>query len=242
MPPTNKNNERLGMVEMFLSGSGQFKGLFDCIEGEVHNGKVLTIPRQLHNIEDKVITLSKHCVSLSLLTRKNLTNLIDIKPDRLLIHVQDINKNCKKALRLCISAKSPYKNYYSSGCQFPSGTNWVDYIEWLKEEMYKLLSNEERKQMLNMLDKDDMPNKESDEVYVEQEHEDEAANADDGLDIDNVSLDESINSSKKSTNRKKKKSGKKNSPKKNKSGRRKKDDDSSYTESGSLSGCSDASH
>ena len=108
--------------------------------------------------------------------------------------------------------------------------------------MYKLLSNEESERMLNMLDEDDMPNKESDEVYVEQEHEDEAANADDGLDIDNVSLDESIDSSKKSTNRKKKKSGKKNSPKKNKSGRRKKDDDSSYTESGSLSGCSDASH
>ena len=69
--------------------------------------------------------------------------------------------------------KRLYKNYHSSGGQFPSGTNWVDYIEWLKLEMYKLLVNEDHKQMLNMLDEDNMPNKEYDEIYVKQDNEDE---------------------------------------------------------------------
>ena len=131
--------------------------MFDCVEGEIHIGKPLTIPRQLHNIADREITIGKKCVSLSLLTQKNLTNTIDIKLDRLLIHVNDVNKNCKKALRLCQSADSPYKSYHSPRGGFPSGTNWIDYIDWVWEEMYRLLVDEDQQQLLNLLDEEDMP-------------------------------------------------------------------------------------
>ena len=107
MPPIAKHNDRVGMVELFLSGSRKFRGLFDCVEGEIHNGKPLIIPRQLHNIADREITIGKKCVSLSLLTQKNLTNTINIKPDCLLIHVNDVKKNCKKSFpSLSISRQS----------------------------------------------------------------------------------------------------------------------------------------
>ena len=67
MPPIAKHNNQVGMVKLFLSGSRKFKGLFDCVEGEIHNSNLLTIPEQLHNIPGREITISKKCVSLSLL-------------------------------------------------------------------------------------------------------------------------------------------------------------------------------
>ena len=42
-------------------------------------------------------------------------------------------KNCKKALALCLASDSPYRNFSTTG--FPSGTDWPDYICWLKQKM-----------------------------------------------------------------------------------------------------------
>ena len=156
MPPDDTNNDRLGMVELFLSGSGKFKGLFNCLDsGET--GDRLIIPPLFHCLDGKEIALDKKCISLSLLTRKNLTNSADIKPDRLYVHVTDLNNNFKKAMRLCLSDDNPYKNVPSSG-NFPSGHNWEDYVKWLRVAMHRSLEEEENRRKINLLSDDDMSN------------------------------------------------------------------------------------
>lgn len=50
MPPNSKKDNRLRMIEMFLIGSGKFKGLFYCIDG-VSTPNSLVIPNELHNLD-----------------------------------------------------------------------------------------------------------------------------------------------------------------------------------------------
>ena len=69
---------------------------------------------------------------MALLTRKNLTNFVDISPLTLFRHVKDVEANFKKAYAICVREDSPYKGYKEI---FPSGHNRESYLEWLREEM-----------------------------------------------------------------------------------------------------------
>ena len=69
------------------------------------------------------MSLEDDCISILLLTRKNLTNPIDIKKECLLVHAKDVIKNCQKAHSLCLREDCPYKDG-----TFPSGHKRFDYI------------------------------------------------------------------------------------------------------------------
>ena len=78
-----------------------------------------TIPETLHRLKGKEITVEEDCVNVSMLTRKNLSNPIDISSETLFRHAKDVEANAKKAFALCTSALSPYKDFKGS---FASGT------------------------------------------------------------------------------------------------------------------------
>ena len=80
----------------------------------------------------KEIPIETGCVDRLLLTRKNLSSLVDIKANTLYRHAKEVEANCKKALSLCMRNDSPYKNFNGT---FPSGTNWMDYLCWIRKKM-----------------------------------------------------------------------------------------------------------
>ena len=84
--------------------------------------------------------VGQDCISRSFLTRKNLTNNADIKKERLFIHAKDVEANCTKALRLCLSSDSPYKSFYQNNGTYPSGQNWFDYATWIRKAMHQLIT------------------------------------------------------------------------------------------------------
>lgn len=124
MPAPNnkkKKTDQMSYVDMFLGGVGKFAGLWN-IEEDEKNGDMLILSKKLHTLESEMY-VGDDCISCSLTTCKNLTNNADIKKERLLIHTKDVESNCTKALRLCTSKGSPYKDYYSNNSTFPSGEN-----------------------------------------------------------------------------------------------------------------------
>ena len=135
--PKSGDDEHLSHVDMFLEGKGKYSYFFDTMnEGETIEERSTdperVIPEVMHCIEGKTINVGVGCIDRSLLTRKNLTNYVDISANTLYRHAKDVEANCKKALALCTSKDSPYRNFKGT---FPSGTNRNDYLIWLRESM-----------------------------------------------------------------------------------------------------------
>ena len=130
-PSVDVDNPRVYHVEMFLGREQKYKFHFE--EGDKG---VATVPETLHRLKGVEITLEEECINQSMLTRKNLSNPIDISAKTLLRHAKDVEANAKKAYALCTSEKSPYKDFDG---QFSSGTNWETYLEWLRVEMHHIL-------------------------------------------------------------------------------------------------------
>ena len=121
-PSVDVDDPRVSHVEMFLGREQKYKFLFQ--EGDKG---VTTVPETLHRLKGVEITLEEECINQSMLTRKNLSNPIDISSKTLLRHAKDVEANAKKAYALCTSEKSPYNDFNG---QFSSGTNWETYLEW----------------------------------------------------------------------------------------------------------------
>ena len=162
-PPTNKKDDRVSHVERLLERNGKYQHLFE--EGEKG---LPTIHEKFHRMEGKEIFIGDGCIDLSMLTSKNLTNMVDVSGETLWRHAKDVEKNCKKALSLCQSDECPYKDYNGT---FPSGHNWDLYLEWVRVEMYNLLETEIDEVSL---DPDDIPSTLDGDV---EEEEDDALNA-----------------------------------------------------------------
>ena len=125
MPDPDKK-DHISYVEQFLQGEGCFKYLFEKDEGE------LVIPRHFHR-SDYRISITEGCVDEDFLKMKNIKSLHNnqpIKADRLYRHTKDVAANFHKAMALVLSSECPYKDK-----TYPSGKNWIDYIEWVNEEM-----------------------------------------------------------------------------------------------------------
>ena len=163
--PSNSAGDQLSFVELMLEGKGRFRYLFnDSVSKEVSstvsrdkiseesNTTDLIIPSSLHCIDGKEIKVQKGCIDKSLLTRKNLGNLVDIKALTLYRHAKDVEANCKKALSFCLQPDSPYYNFNGT---FPSGTNWEDYLVWIKQKMYEF---ESKAHIEDLLDEDSTSN------------------------------------------------------------------------------------
>ena len=144
-PSANPNDSRVSHVELFIGREQKYKFLFD----EEKKGNP-TMPEYLHRLKGKEITISENCINQSMLTRKNLTNPIDISASTLFCHAKDVEANAKKAFALCTSENSPYKDFNGT---FASGTSWETYIEWVRVEMFKILEGDK----VYDADKDDDP-------------------------------------------------------------------------------------
>ena len=77
-PPTNQADERVSHVESLLERNGKYLHLFE--EGD--NGKP-TINEKLHRLKGKEIYVGDGCIDISMLTRKNLTNMADVSAETL---------------------------------------------------------------------------------------------------------------------------------------------------------------
>ena len=80
-PSTDADDPRVSHVELFLQREQKYKFLFE----ETDKG-VPTIPETLHRLKGKEITVEDDCVNVSMLTRKNLSNPIDISSETLFFH------------------------------------------------------------------------------------------------------------------------------------------------------------
>ena len=141
-PSNNNGGDRMSYVEMLLEGKGRFKYLFKDREvssrastdvSEECSAVDRIVPPSLYCIDGKEIKVEKGCIDKSLLTRKNLGNMVDIKALTLYQHAKDVEANFKKAMSFCSQTGSPYHNFNGT---FPSGTNWEDYLIWIRQKMY----------------------------------------------------------------------------------------------------------
>ena len=130
--PLMGKGDHFSQVEMFLEGKGKYKYLFEKSDDDTNNSTVI-IPEIMHCIKGKTISVNEECIDKSLLTRKNLSNFVDVTSKSLYRHAKEVKANCKKALAICTSESSPYRNFDGN---FPSGTNRDDYLNWLRKEMY----------------------------------------------------------------------------------------------------------
>ena len=129
-PSPNKDDNRISYTHLFLTGAQRFKALFEFAKKEddpVHNN-YLVLPDQLHCQNNCVFAVDNSCISMSLLTRKNLTKPTDISGGTMLSHAKKDAANCTQALKFCLEEDSPYKNFDGT---FPSGTNYFHYLEWI---------------------------------------------------------------------------------------------------------------
>ena len=139
----HKNSDRLSQVELLLEGKRKVAHLFHCedrgTDGDKSvsstNQSILTIPKFLHYLVGKDITVKRGGIDLSLMTRKNMTNCCDITGETLYRHAKDVEANLKKALALCLEESSPYRNFNGT---FPSGTNWEDFLLWIRQQMFTI--------------------------------------------------------------------------------------------------------
>ena len=139
MPSLNENDDHMSQVEKLLEGRGVFSSLYKRETIEVdgvgdsssYSKEILVFPEVLHGLDGRIIVGDQY-IDKSLLTRKNMTNTIDISGLTVFRHAKEVEKNSKKALSFCLAEDSPYKNFDGI---FPSGTNWNDYITWLRNKM-----------------------------------------------------------------------------------------------------------
>ena len=101
MPSVPDDKLRMCYVDQFLSGSNQFKALFQC-KSDPDDKNDKTIPEELHRELGRHIFVGKEGIGRSLLTSKNLSNPQDISGETLYRHAKEVEANCKKALSLCL--------------------------------------------------------------------------------------------------------------------------------------------
>ena len=164
--PKHVEEETMSHVDMCLNGVGKFKGLWNMDEDE-KSGDSLILSKKIHTLDDEMY-VGPDCISRSLLTRKNLTNNADIKKERLYFHAKDVETNCTKALRLCLSSGSPYKSFYQNNGTYPSGQNWFDYAKWIRKEMHQLITKSGGTKDFDVEDLVDLCNNSDDEDVMEE--------------------------------------------------------------------------
>ena len=128
MPDKNVDieNDQLSEIELFLAGEGKYKYLFEREKDYVDPSNststasteisqppndLLILPECLHCIPNKRVSVSRGCIDTALLTRKNLTNYVDISPLTLFRHAKDVEANFKKAYAICKQEDSPYRHF-----------------------------------------------------------------------------------------------------------------------------------
>ena len=179
-PSNNENDNRMSHVDLFLKGKNKYKYMFSKFDDTADVDDAGFISEDLHRMPGKVIYVGQGCITRSVMTRKNLTNNLDISGRTLYSHAKEVEKNMKKALAICKHPNSPYKDYHTNG--YPSGHNWNNYIEYVRKEMYKE-QEKNKKEIIDVDEPDDDSSNESqsDDVSTNLEKlgDDESSNDDD---------------------------------------------------------------
>ena len=136
--------ELICYAEQFLHGLNKFSSLYtascDEIQPEGCPGApaemLLTMIPTLHQLGPEVnIYVGKGSIDKHLLLSKTVGSFsTGVSGRTMLRHAKDVLCNCKKMMAIVTASNSPYKDG-----NFPSGTNWDDYITWcivtMKKEM-----------------------------------------------------------------------------------------------------------
>jgi len=152
--------DSFGLAEQLIHGVGVFSGLYteeyqstvtslENLPNPTMNtqGTVLVLKPELHCLpDDKKIFVGQRpgCLNMKWMLASNLTkpNVV-IKARTMVDRAKEILLNCKKALSLVLWHDSPYKGAVATGV-LPSGSNIEDYYLWVRQQMYKLLPDDEK--------------------------------------------------------------------------------------------------
>ena len=142
------NPDSLCYVDQFLHGLNKFHGLFTTSSVELQPGVVsddqqppmlltlLPILNQQGHAAN--IFVGKGSIERSLLIGKTVGATVTHVTGRTLLRAaKDVLCSCKKMMSIATASNSPYKDG-----NFPSGTNWDDYIKWCVVEMKKVVADE----------------------------------------------------------------------------------------------------
>ena len=124
--PSLSDPDHISYVELFLEGGGVFKHLFERTYLPHLERDIFVLPESIHGIWSEMLYLDEKCISQTLLTSRALNSNIDVTAKCLYRHLKEAEKNCKKALALCLASNSPYRNFATTG--FLSGTDWPEYV------------------------------------------------------------------------------------------------------------------
>ena len=135
--------EIMCFVDQFLHGLNKFHGLFNASSVEIQPGgspnapeMLLTMIPILHQMgQETNIFVGKGSIEKSLLMSKSVgraSSISNVTGRTLLRAAKDVLCNCKKLTAIVTASNSPYKDG-----NFPSGTNWDDYIYWCLAAMKK---------------------------------------------------------------------------------------------------------
>ena len=83
------------------------------------------------------------------------------------VHAKDVETNCTKVLRLCLSTDSPYKSFYQNNGTYPSGQNWFDYAKWIHKAMHQLIAKSDGTKDFDVEDPSDVCNNSDDEDVMD---------------------------------------------------------------------------
>ena len=141
--------DKICLVDQLLHGLNMFSGLFTVSSDEaqpsgadttstITSEMLLTLSPTLHQLGPEVnVFVGEGSIEKSLLCGKTLRNSASFVTGRTMLrHAKDVLCNCKKMTAIVTASNSPYKNG-----NFPSGTNWDDYIKWCLIAMYKLTAS-----------------------------------------------------------------------------------------------------
>jgi hypothetical protein len=142
------NPDSLCYVDQFLHGLNKFHGLFTTSSVELQPGVVsddqqppmlltlLPILNQQGHAENIFVGMGSIERSL-LIGKTDGATVTHVTGRTLLRAAKDVLRSCKKMMLIATASNSPYKDG-----NFPSGTNWDDYIKWCVVEMKKVTADE----------------------------------------------------------------------------------------------------
>jgi hypothetical protein len=128
-----KNSDSIGYAEQMLQGMGAFGPMFERVEG------TLRMKHMFHLMEEDIIVSDvpkEKGINMAVLSSKRLSNRVKLTPRTIWDFGKLVEKNGKKALALL--SQSDYSDCIKTGIM-PSGKNFDDYLNTLRELMYKEL-------------------------------------------------------------------------------------------------------
>jgi hypothetical protein len=135
----NDDPDSISYLDQFVNGLGRFAGLFTSSEPDESGQIFLTMPQKLHRQKGLHIFVGPTSITKDLLLQRNFTNTTKITGRTLHKRALQAVQTCKKMMALVTAPGCPYRDG-----DFPSGTNWDDYILWCLDAIQVEFEREEK--------------------------------------------------------------------------------------------------